>query len=180
VSVPTQVKEVPFWGLLGCILLLAAVGCTRNHDVMPKATHGPMATVALVDHGVDLLTAEENGQPCLELRIGGLAQGERIELSSYSCMQSRDQLVTNFLIADGTQLATGGAVALSVATVTVNGQPTLRDGRYFLTVLPTIPDSGVNVVASDKDGRVVSSQEHSKALITSPRIPSQTSPPPRP
>ena len=54
-----------------------------------------------------------------------------------------------------------------------------KDGRYFLVVLHTIPDSGVTVVASDKDGRVESSEEHSKALITSPRIPSQTSPPPK-
>ena len=168
----------------GCALLLVGAGTillypeTRPwHDryPMPTATKGPMATVSLVDHGVDLLTAEENGQPCHELRIGGLARGGRTELSSYSCMQPRDQLSVGFLIVDGTQLAAGGAVTPSVATVIVNGQPTRRDGRFFLAVLPTVPDE-VNVVALDKDGRVVASEQQSKTLVTS----QQTSPPPRP
>ncbi len=34
-----------------------------------------------------------------------------------------DQLVTSLWIVDGSLLAVGGAVAPSVATVTVNGQP---------------------------------------------------------
>jgi hypothetical protein len=147
---------------------------------MPTSTDGPMATATLVDHGVDLLTAEENGDPCYELRIGGLVRGDRTELSQYSCIQPKDQLSVAFLIVDGRQLAAGGAASPSVVTVIINGQPALRAGRYFLAVLPTIPDSDVNVVAADKDGRVVSSQEYSKALITSQQIPSQTSPPPRP
>lgn len=172
-------KGAALCGLLACSLI-AGVGCTRTRDVMPKATHGPMATVALLDHGVDLLAAEENGQPCYELSIAGLAKGGRRELSSYSCMEATDQMSVGFLIADGTQLAAGGAVAPPVATVTVNGQPTYRDGRYFLAVLPTIPDSDVTVVGSDLDGRVVSSQGYPKALITSQRIPGQTAPPPRP
>jgi hypothetical protein len=48
VSVPTQRKEVPFWGLLGCAFRLVVAGYTRTHDVMPKPTHGPMATATLV------------------------------------------------------------------------------------------------------------------------------------
>lgn len=146
---------------------------------MPTKSDAVPATVTMVDHGVDLMAGEKNGHPCLSLSIGGLARGDRTDMYSYTCMDSKDQLVTNLLIKDGSELAVAGTVALSVATVTVNGQPASRDGRYFLIVLPTIPDSGVTVVASDKDGRVVSSVEHSKALITSPRIPSQTSPPPK-
>jgi hypothetical protein len=180
VSLPTQLKGVPFWGLLGCALLVVGVGCDRYDEksVMPTA-RGIPASVTLVEHGVGLLTGSDKGQPCHELRLAAGVKGDASDMFAYSCIQSQDQLSTSLLIADGTQLAVGGAVAPSVATVTVNGQPAPRDGQYFLAVLPTIPDSGVNVVASDKDGRVVSSEEHSKALITSPRIPSQTSPPPK-
>ena len=146
---------------------------------MPTVRDSIPATVTMVDHDVNLMAARKDGQPCFALTIGGLSRGDRTDISEYTCMDSRDQLVTSLLIKDGSQLAVGGAVVPPVATVTVNGQPTPRDGHFFLTVLPTIPDNGVNVVASDEDGRVLSSEEHPKALITSPRIPSQTSPPPR-
>lgn len=175
----TQIKGAPRWGLLGCtlllLLLLAAVGCTREKSVMPTVSGVP-ATVTLADHGVGLLTGSDNGQPCYELRVAAGAPGDASVMTGYSCIQPRDQLSTSFLIADGRQLAGGGAVAPSVATVTVNGQPTYRDGPFFLAVLPTIPADNVSVVAADKDGRVVVSQTQPMTLITS----QQMSPPPRP
>ena len=172
-----QVKAAGLGGLLGCVLVVVGTGCVREKSAMPTMPEGLPATVAMVDHGVDLLAGEEDGRPCLALSIAGLARGDRTDMGLYACKDAKDPLVTSLLIADGTQLAVGGAVASSVATVTVNGQPAPRDGRYFLVVLPTIPDNGVTVVASDQDGHVLSSEQHSKALITNPQVPSQTSPP---
>lgn len=170
---PSRSRLVKLSLALGLLLVVGA-GCTRTKVVndLPNAT--PVATVTLADHGVGLLTQTISGEPCFELRAD-VAEGFHGPLVQYGCLQPRDQLDPEFLINNG-QLAVGGAVGPSVATVTVNNQPTYRDGPYFLAVLPTIPDGDVDVVASDKDDKVVLRRQYPRALVTSRKMPSSATP----
>lgn len=190
-SLKAAINGVPLCSLLACTLLVVGAGCSDDKkpemaNVMPDAT--PVGTVILADRGVGLLTESKQGEPCYQLRAGAV-MGSHDELSQYGCIHSSDTLSTDFLVvqeheaptaASGPmtpvlivrdRLAVGGAVAASVATVTVNGQPAYRDGPYFLAVLPTMPDSDINVVAADADGKVLGSQQYPRALITGQKTP---------
>lgn len=71
------------------VLLLAAVGCSHNTSFMPTVPRGIPATVTLADRGVDIMAAEENGQPCFALSLAegsdaGLADPEKCRVAAVS------------------------------------------------------------------------------------------------
>lgn len=155
----TQTKGAPVWGLLGCALLMVGVACTKDNK--PSGA----AQVPLADHGVGLLTQSNNGESCYELRAGA-AKDSRGDLVQYSCMKPTDKLSTGFLV-NNNQLAVGGAVASSVTTVTVNGQPAYVKAGYFLAVLPTVPGGDLDVTAADQNGHTLAQQQYPHNLIVS-------------
>lgn len=155
----TPIKRAPVWGLLGCCLLLVGAGCTK------ETRSSGAAQVSLADHGVGLLTQSKNEESCYELRAGA-AKDSRSDLVQYTCIKPTDKLSTGFLVSNN-QLAVGGAVASSVATVTVNGQPAHLNAGYFLAVLPTVPGGDVNVTAADQNGQTVTQQQYPHDLVVS-------------
>jgi hypothetical protein len=79
----------------------------------------------------------------------------------------RRGLLPGGFLVNNNQLAVGGAVASSVTTVTVNGQPAYLKAGYFLAVLPTVPGSDVNVTAADQNGQTVTQQQYPHNLVVS-------------
>jgi hypothetical protein len=159
----------------GCLLLLAAGGCTRE-----EPSDAPQVTLA--QEGMGLLTQAMGRKLCFELRPD-IAKGSRGDFVQSSGMTSEPgdtsvvaQLGASFRI-DNNRLAAGGAVDPSVVTVTVNGQPAHLDQRYFLAVLPAIPDSDVHIVAADKEGHMVAQGQYPRAIIVRQQVPGGANPP---